>query len=230
MIGVQVEACAPFRRIDARREPRLRFSRCGRSPTASPSNGQASSRSPLIQTWVDEIVVVGEDEVAEAMVFLLERTKLVVEGAGAVGVAALLGRQARRPGRRRHRAGPVRRQRRCRPAGRGGASPRDAAAQTAGAAGADPGSAGSAGDAARAGRAQPAPTWWTSSTSARAWTCTSRRRPCSWCWRRAGRSMPPPCGRRSRPAAIRRRRRFSDAPRSTSAPMIWLAASASGCH
>ena len=32
----------------------------------------------------------GEDEVAEAMVFLLERAKLVVEGAGAVGVAALL--------------------------------------------------------------------------------------------------------------------------------------------
>jgi threonine dehydratase len=36
-------------------------------------------------------VVVSEDAVAEAMVFLLERAKLVVEGAGAVGVAALLG-------------------------------------------------------------------------------------------------------------------------------------------
>lgn len=35
-------------------------------------------------------MVVGEDEVAEAMIFLLERAKLVVEGAGAVGVAALL--------------------------------------------------------------------------------------------------------------------------------------------
>ena len=33
---------------------------------------------------------VGEDAVAEAMVVLLERAKLVVEGAGAVGVAALL--------------------------------------------------------------------------------------------------------------------------------------------
>ncbi|HEV3128773.1 MAG TPA: threonine ammonia-lyase [Solirubrobacteraceae bacterium] len=43
----------------------------------------------LIEKWVDEVVVVGEDEVAEAMVFLLERTKLAVEGAGAVGVAAL---------------------------------------------------------------------------------------------------------------------------------------------
>jgi threonine dehydratase len=39
---------------------------------------------------VDGLVVVSEEEVAEAMVFLLERAKLVVEGAGAVGVAALL--------------------------------------------------------------------------------------------------------------------------------------------
>ncbi len=37
------------------------------------------------------MVVVGEDETAEAMALLLERCKLVVEGAGAVGVAALLG-------------------------------------------------------------------------------------------------------------------------------------------
>jgi threonine dehydratase len=44
----------------------------------------------LIRRWVDRMVVVGEDEVAEAMVLLLERAKLVVEGAGAVGVAAML--------------------------------------------------------------------------------------------------------------------------------------------
>ncbi len=44
----------------------------------------------LIREWVDDLVLVGEDEVSEAMVFLLERTKLVVEGAGAVGVAAVL--------------------------------------------------------------------------------------------------------------------------------------------
>ncbi|MDQ6805576.1 MAG: pyridoxal-phosphate dependent enzyme, partial [Actinomycetota bacterium] len=45
----------------------------------------------LLARWVDDVAVVSEDEVAEAMVFLLERAKLVVEGAGAVGVAALLG-------------------------------------------------------------------------------------------------------------------------------------------
>jgi len=36
------------------------------------------------------MVAVGDEEIAEAIVLLLERTKLVVEGAGAVGVAALL--------------------------------------------------------------------------------------------------------------------------------------------
>ncbi|HEY6758733.1 MAG TPA: threonine ammonia-lyase [Baekduia sp.] len=48
---------------------------------------------PLIREWLDDVVVVGEDAVAEAMVMLLEKAKLVVEGAGAVGVAALLGGQ-----------------------------------------------------------------------------------------------------------------------------------------
>ena len=46
----------------------------------------------LVQRWLDDVVVVPEDDVAEAMVLLMEKAKLVVEGAGAVGVAALLGR------------------------------------------------------------------------------------------------------------------------------------------
>jgi len=45
---------------------------------------------PLVAEWIDEVVTVGEDDIAEAMVLLLERARLVVEGAGAVGVAALL--------------------------------------------------------------------------------------------------------------------------------------------
>lgn len=43
-----------------------------------------------ISRLVDEIVTVDDDEIAEAIVMLLERTKLVTEGSGAVGVAALL--------------------------------------------------------------------------------------------------------------------------------------------
>lgn len=39
---------------------------------------------------VDRVVSVDDEEIASAILFLLERQKLVVEGAGAVGVAALL--------------------------------------------------------------------------------------------------------------------------------------------
>jgi threonine dehydratase len=45
---------------------------------------------PLLERLVDEVVTVSDDEAAEAMVLLLERSKQVVEGAGAVGVAALM--------------------------------------------------------------------------------------------------------------------------------------------
>ncbi len=40
--------------------------------------------------YVDEMLLVGEDEIASAILFLLERQKVLVEGAGAAGVAALL--------------------------------------------------------------------------------------------------------------------------------------------
>jgi threonine dehydratase len=39
---------------------------------------------------VDEVVTVSDDEIVDAMVFLFDRLKLVVEPSGAVGVAALL--------------------------------------------------------------------------------------------------------------------------------------------
>jgi threonine dehydratase len=45
---------------------------------------------PLIQRLLDDSLSVGQDEIADAIMLLLERTKLVVEGAGAVGAAALL--------------------------------------------------------------------------------------------------------------------------------------------
>jgi threonine dehydratase len=54
---------------------------------------------PLLERYVDELVTVNDDQAAEAMVLLLERSKLVVEGAGAVGVAALMhGKVAPPPG------------------------------------------------------------------------------------------------------------------------------------
>lgn len=42
----------------------------------------------IIKELVDDVVTVSEDALARALVVLLERNKLVVEPAGAVGVAA----------------------------------------------------------------------------------------------------------------------------------------------
>jgi threonine dehydratase len=49
---------------------------------------------PLLADLLDDIVAVTDEEISEAIVLLLERAKLVVEGAGAVGVAALLAGKA----------------------------------------------------------------------------------------------------------------------------------------
>jgi threonine dehydratase len=48
---------------------------------------------PIVRELVDEVVLVEEEEIAQAIVALLERTKLLVEGAGAVTLAALLNRR-----------------------------------------------------------------------------------------------------------------------------------------
>jgi len=44
----------------------------------------------ILERVLDDIVSVGDEEISNAIVVLLERTKLVVEGAGAVSIAALL--------------------------------------------------------------------------------------------------------------------------------------------
>jgi len=43
-----------------------------------------------ILKYVDEVQMIGEDEIANAILFLLEKQKILVEGAGAVGVALLM--------------------------------------------------------------------------------------------------------------------------------------------
>jgi len=90
VVGVQADACAAFAESLRRGEP------VGVSSSLTIADGIAVKRPGeltlgLVRHWLDDVVAVGEDEVAEAMVLLMERSKLVVEGAGAVGVAALLG-------------------------------------------------------------------------------------------------------------------------------------------
>jgi len=45
---------------------------------------------PLIQKFVDQVVGVDEEHIAQAMLLLLERRRIVAEGAGALGLAAFL--------------------------------------------------------------------------------------------------------------------------------------------
>jgi len=48
---------------------------------------------PLIQKYVDDIVTVEEEEIANAVLLLLEREKMLAEGAGAASVAAIVNRR-----------------------------------------------------------------------------------------------------------------------------------------
>jgi len=54
----------------------------------------------MVQEYVDDTILVSEEEIAEAMAFALEKHHLVVEGAGAVGIAALLHRKVKEVGRK----------------------------------------------------------------------------------------------------------------------------------
>jgi threonine dehydratase len=92
VIGIQVEAATGAKRsLDAGHVVCV-----APSPTIAEGiaiAGPGEVTFPLLQRCLDDVVVVSEDEVAQAMVLLLERSKLVIEGAGAVGVAALLARK-----------------------------------------------------------------------------------------------------------------------------------------
>jgi threonine dehydratase len=92
IVGVQVATMATYPQSLRRGEP------VEVAPGLTIADGIAVKRPGeltlgLIRDWLDDVVVVPEDDVAEAMVLLMEKAKLVVEGAGAVGVAALLGGQ-----------------------------------------------------------------------------------------------------------------------------------------
>jgi len=52
----------------------------------------------IVRDMVDEVVTVSDDDTAQALLVLLERAKLVVEPAGAVGVAAILSGQVKAAG------------------------------------------------------------------------------------------------------------------------------------
>jgi threonine dehydratase len=55
---------------------------------------------PMVQKYVDEIVTVEEEEIANAVLLLLEREKTLAEGAGAAAIAAMLNRKLPLAGKR----------------------------------------------------------------------------------------------------------------------------------
>ncbi|MCW3027635.1 MAG: threonine ammonia-lyase [Solirubrobacterales bacterium] len=92
VVGVQASACAPY--AEALEDP-SRGTGFEAATGATIADGIAIKRPGeltlvLLRELLHSLVTVAEDEIAEAMVFLAERAKLIAEGAGAVAVAALL--------------------------------------------------------------------------------------------------------------------------------------------
>jgi threonine dehydratase len=90
IVGVQAAGCASYGRSLEAGEPRTA------TGVQTIADGIAVKRPgnvtfPLVQALADDVVTVTDGEICEAIVALIERAKLVVEGAGAVSLAALLG-------------------------------------------------------------------------------------------------------------------------------------------
>ncbi len=113
-IGLAVKAARPTARVIGVQSEQLAGMRAaleaGRPVTLEPAqtlaDGIAVKRVgeltlELARRVVDEVVTVSDEEIASAILYLLEREKTVAEGAGAVAVAALMHhRLAGLPGRR----------------------------------------------------------------------------------------------------------------------------------
>ena len=75
------------------------------SPAATIADGIAVRRAgektlPLVQKYVDEIVTVDEEEIANAILLLLEHEKTLAEGAGAAAIASLINHKTQLKGKK----------------------------------------------------------------------------------------------------------------------------------
>jgi threonine dehydratase len=75
------------------------------APAATIADGIAVRRAgdrtlPLVQKYVDEIVTVNEEEIANAVLLLLEREKMLAEGAGAAAIAAVINHKIKMAGKK----------------------------------------------------------------------------------------------------------------------------------
>ena len=89
IIGVQAAGCPSMARSIAAGKPmRLASASTVADGIAVKEPGELTF--DIINKYVDKIVTVDEDEIANAILELLERCKIVAEGAGAVSVAAVM--------------------------------------------------------------------------------------------------------------------------------------------
>lgn len=100
IVGVEVEASAPFTlSLEAGRITEI-------TPRPSLADGlvgnldPGSITFPLVKQVVDYVVTISEDELARAMKGLANEERLIVEGAGAASVAAIMSGKASAPGQR----------------------------------------------------------------------------------------------------------------------------------
>ena len=98
IVGVQAAGCGPM--VERRRPAASSPS----TPVETIADGIAVKRPgeitfPIVRDTVDELVTVGDEEIVETINLLLERHKLLVEGAGAAAAAAVVSGQHRRAAR-----------------------------------------------------------------------------------------------------------------------------------
>ncbi len=100
IVGVEVEASSPFTlSLEAGRITEI-------TPRASLADGlvgnlePGSITFPLVKQVIDYVVTVSEDELTRAMKGLATEERLIVEGSGAVSVAAIMAGQATAPGQK----------------------------------------------------------------------------------------------------------------------------------
>ncbi len=96
--------------VETDRVPSMKAALAANAPVTVPAaatigDGIAVRRAgvhtlPLVERYVDEIVTVEEEEIANAILLLVEREKTVAEGAGAAAVAALLNHKTSLIGKR----------------------------------------------------------------------------------------------------------------------------------
>jgi threonine dehydratase len=96
IIGVQAAACPAVH--DSLKRGRISKT-TSKGSIADGINVQSPGKIPfaILKKYVDEVVLVEEDPIAEAVLTLLERKKILAEGAGAVSLAALMSGAVRVP-------------------------------------------------------------------------------------------------------------------------------------